>query len=537
MAPDEPHNTPAARPGIRWWPAWMILILGGVALAVIRLAGDAPYQTRNLRSTVAVLVMLALIVLWWMLLSRARWRIRFLGLLGAILVLGAPALLFRIRGVSGDLVPILEPRWARQAPSVPIAKEPPRASESRGSSSDFPQFQGPQRNGVLSAPALARDWNATPPTIAWKQPIGAAWSGFAVVGSQAVTQEQQGEEELVTCYDSASGRRLWTHSDASRYATTIAGEGPRATPTIVGDHVFTLGANGLLNCLDLASSRRIWGRDLRKDAEVNVPGWGFASSPLVHEGRVIVSAGGHTNRSLMAYSIADGAVAWTGGDRPVNYSSPALLDLAGMRQIVMFNGRKITSHAAESGVVLWEYPWGIGQPHVALPVPVGTNGLVFSSGYGVGAELIELARGTNGVITPRQVWKSIRLKSKFANYFHRGGFIYGLDDGVLVCVDTKDGSLRWKEGRYGHGQMLWVVDLLLIMAESGELVLLAPGADAPHELSRFRVFGGKTWNPPALAGEWLFVRNDLEAACVKLPILPTSGGTAGSPSGPNPNAQ
>ena len=522
--PIEPQEPPPSkpRPGIRWWPAWLIIIACAGVVFVFRFAGEVPFQTRNLRTAVTVVVSTLLLGVWWLLFSRAHWRSRLVGVLGGALLLGAVASLFRIRGVSGDLVPILEPRWASHeaapvGPASPIVA--PATTNGAVQSVDFPQFQGPRRDGVIEGIRLARDWKATAPQIVWKQPIGAAWSGFAVVGTRAVTQEQRGEEELVTCYELRTGRKLWEHADSSRYATTLAGEGPRCTPSVVGSRVYTLGANGLLNCLDWENGRRVWGRDLRQDAGVGVPGWGFASSPLVHEGRVIVSAGGRDNRSLLAYRADDGEIAWAAGTRPANYSSPALLNLLGVPQVVMFNSERITAHAHATGEVLWEYPWGIGQPHVALPVPVGTNRVVFSSGYGVGAELVELEIAADGRMAPRRVWKSIRLKSKFANFFHRDGYLYGLDDGILACVGAQDGGLRWKEGRYGHGQMLWVRDVLLIMAESGEIVMLAPTPEAPRELGRFRVLSGKTWNPPALAGEWLLVRNDLEAACVRLPVV------------------
>ncbi len=525
------------RPPLRWWPGGITAALTAILIAVYRLVLDVPFQTRNLLTAVTLVVASLVLGIWWLFLSRAPVRLRLLSLVAGCLVLGGLASLFRVRGVSGDLVPILEPRWSRQASAPPVAAPPPApqpaapaaappampaATPAPTADLDFPQFQGPRRDAVLDGPALARDWTARPPHVLWRQPIGPAWSGFAIAGPRAITQEQRGEEELVTCYDLATGRRWWEHADPARYATTIAGEGPRCTPTVVGDRVYTLGATGWLNCLDVATGRPRWRRDLRQDAGVKVPEWGFASSPLVVDGRVIVSAGGAEGRSLLAYRAEDGEIAWTGGSRPVNYSSPTLVTLLGRPQVLMFNSQYITAHAPETGAVLWEYPWGRGQPHVALPVPVGANQIVFSSGYGVGAELLELETAADGRLVPRQVWKSIRLKAKFSNFFEYQGSLFGLDDGILACLDARDGSLRWKEGRYGHGQMLRVGDLILLMAEGGELVLLEPSPEGRRELGRFRVFPGKTWNPPALAGTWLLVRNDLEVACLRLPADPKS---------------
>ncbi len=498
------------------------MALLAAALGIIRQLDHLPYQSRNLASLAAMLAALALLWLWWLGGSRAPWRWRLVGC-GTVLVLaGLGAALFRIRGVTGDLVPILEPRWRRapaQAPVVSPQVQPARTVQPvQRSRADFPQFLGPNRDGVIPGVRLDPDWAARPPRVLWRRPVGAAWSGFAVVGDRALTQEQEGEQELVTCYDLATGRPLWRHADPARYFTTLAGEGPRCTPTVVSNRVYTLGATGLLNCLELADGRRLWSRQITAEAGSTVPEWGFAGSPLVLADKVIVSAGGREDRSLLAYQVETGALVWHAGTRAANYSSPTLLTLAGRPQVLMFNSRFITAHDPDTGRVLWEYPWGTGHPNVALPVAVGPNRVVFSSGYGVGAELLEVAEGAGGELSARRVWKSPRLKSKFANFVAREGHLYGLDDGVLVCVALADGTLRWKDGRYGHGQMLLVEDLLLVTAENGELVLLRPSPEAPNELHRFRVFTTKTWNPPALAGDWLLVRNDREAAGLRLAL-------------------
>lgn len=513
---------PGAR-RLRWWPAGLIVgVLAGVLLVVRRLE-HLPYQSRNLASLATVLAALVLLWVWWLLGSRAPWRWRLAVCGGVLILAGLGAAWFRIRGVSGDLVPILEPRWVRHGapargpvPEPPAAAAAPAGPAAPASRPDFPQFLGPERNGVITGVTLDPDWAAHPPQLLWRRPVGAAWSGFAVVGSRALTQEQEGDLELVTCYDLANGRRLWQHADRARYFTTLAGEGPRCTPTVVSNRVFALGATGILNCLDLADGRRVWSRSLPADARSAVPEWGFAGSPLVFADQVIVSAGGRDDHSALAYHIHTGDLVWHAGTRAASYSSPALLTLAGRPQVLLFNSRYITAHDPHSGQVLWEYPWGVGHPNVAQPVPVDSNRVVFSSGYGVGAELLEVTAEAAGRLAARRVWKSPRLKSKFANFVRRGEYLYGLDDGVLVCVAVRDGAQLWKEGRYGHGQMLLVDDRLLLMAENGELVLLQPTPEAPNERHRFRVFSGKTWNPPALAGDLLLVRNDREAACLRL---------------------
>jgi outer membrane protein assembly factor BamB len=157
---------------------------------------------------------------------------------------------------------------------------------------------------------------------------------------------------------------------------------------------------------------------------------------------------------------------------------------------------------------------------VAMPQAVGTNRLLVTAGYNVGAALLDFQRNADGAFTVKAAWESKRLKAKFANPYVRDGFVYGLDDGILTCLDLKDGTQRWKEGRHGHGQGLLVGDRFVLMAETGELLLLQPTPDGPDELGRFRVFSDKTWNPVALSGDLLLARNDREAALLRLPRTP-----------------
>jgi outer membrane protein assembly factor BamB len=235
---------------------------------------------------------------------------------------------------------------------------------------------------------------------------------------------------------------------------------------------------------------------------------------------VIVHGGEKASRSLFAFRVTDGQLAWSGGNDDASYASPSFATLADAPQILAFNDGSVSGHSPTTGEALWQRRWGNGNVVCASPVIVSSNRVLFSSGYGVGAELLEIKRTDSGKFSADLVWKSIRMKAKFAHVFARDGFLYGLDDGIFACVDLADGAQRWKEGRYGHGQGLLVGDLYLLLAESGELVLLRPTPEAPNEVARLRVFDAKTWNPPALAGDLLLVRNDREAACLRLKVSP-----------------
>jgi outer membrane protein assembly factor BamB len=515
----EAEKTKTRRHRVYWWLPALVVGLAIASILYCRNRSAASFQERNLQTLSIVLGAALVLLLWWVTAGPAAWRTR-LWTAGAFL--GAIALtfsLFRISGVSGDLLPVLEPRWKPRAPVAASVPAPAAASQqAEVAAADFPQFLGPARTAMLAGPKLKRDWVSSPPAILWRQPVGAGWSGCAVVGKHALTMEQRPEGECTSCYEAGTGRLIWSHADPVHYESTIAGEGPRCTPTVAGSRVFSLGATGILNCFELATGKLVWTRQIAKDAGASVPEWGYAGSPLVLGEKVIVSAGGSPDRSLIAYQVESGEIAWAQGSQPASYSSPFLAELCGVQQILAFNSRKITAHEALTGRLLWEYPWGIGHPQVAVPIVVSSNQVVFSSGYGVGSELLQLEAGPDGRLTPVQVWRSRKLKAKFANIVLRDGYLYGLDDGVLACLDIKDGSQPWKEGRYGHGQGLLVGELFLLMAESGELVLLQPTPQGPNELHRFRVFTSKTWNPIALAGDLLFARNDREAACLRLAV-------------------
>jgi outer membrane protein assembly factor BamB len=536
----------------RWWPAIVTLVAGIAGFVWVWTSdGDRTGQERVYLSMAVVLGVLILLGLWLTLFSALprRTRVRALVIILAVFALAAGTV--RVRGVTGDLIPIFEWRWTARpaerldalppasevpssAPSAPPPTAPVPSTPAPSSSAaapdrprpaivperDYPQFLGPDRNGIVPPIALATDWTTSPPTLLWRRRVGAGWSGFAVASGLAVTQEQRGAREMVVAYDVADGSPRWSHGDDARYDTTVAGEGPRATPTIDRGRVFTLGATGILTALDLASGKRIWRRDIGADNDSPVPDWGRSSSPLVVDDLVIVSAGSRDGRALVAYNRDSGEPVWRAGSDVASYSSPQLVTLAGVRQIVMMHHTMVYGHDPSTGRVLWEHAWPRVQPSVSQPVALPGDRVLFSAGYGIGSRLLQIASDGAGGLRASLVWESPRMKAKFTNLVFHDGFVYGLDDGVLVCLDPATGERRWRSGRYGHGQVILTGGLLIVQTEEGEVVLVEPRPDEPRELTRFPVFTRKTWNPPALAGRFLLLRNDLEAVLYELPLKP-----------------
>jgi outer membrane protein assembly factor BamB len=273
-------------------------------------------------------------------------------------------------------------------------------------------------------------------------------------------------------------------------------------------------------CLNLETGEKRWGFNVLDKHGASVPEWGMASSPLIEGGLVIISVGGPNGHSLVAYDKMSGEMVWGGGSDKAHWSSPVIYEIAGKRQILIFNYSAMFAHDLADGSVLWQYEWDTdGMPHVALPIPVGDDRIVLSSGYGKGAELLQISNNDDGTQTAERVWRTLHLKAKFNNYVLKDGYIYGLDDGMLTCIDVEIGRRTWKKGRYGHGQNILVDDLMLLTTEGGEVLLIEPVPEEPRILGSFQALEGKSWNPPALVGEYLLLRNHLEAALYRLPLL------------------
>ena len=349
--------------------------------------------------------------------------------------------------------------------------------------------------------------------------------------------EQRGDSEMVTCYDVKTGQLQWDHSLAARYETTAGGVGPRSTPTIDEGMVYALGATGVLLCLDGRTGERRWEKNLLseygiapEDEAANLP-HGRSGSPLVVDNLVIVPAGGPNGGrhvSLVAFDKRDGKRVWEGGETQIGYSSPAVATLAGTRQILIVNEGSASGHDVTTGKVLWEHPWpghSNRDPNVAQAVPLPPDRVLLSKGYNLGATLLRLGPKGEGKLAVEVVWKNPKvMRTKFTNVLAKDGFVYGLSDGILECIDLGDGRRVWKDGRYGHGQILGVKDAILVLAESGEVVLVEASPERPnHVLGRFQALDGMTWNNIALYGPYLLVRNAEEAACYELPVEKTSG--------------
>jgi outer membrane protein assembly factor BamB len=399
-------------------------------------------------------------------------------------------------------------------PDASAAPEPaaPTVSVRRA---EWPGFRGPGRDSVIRGVQIATDWSQSPPVQLWRRPIGPGWSSFAVSGNLFYTQEQRGGDEVVSCYRMTTGEPVWRHRDATRFWESNGGAGPRGTPTLSNGRVYTFGGTGLLNVLDAATGAVVWSHNAAADVHVKTPMWGFSSSPLVVADVVIVAAGG----KLAAYDIATGAPRWTGGGGGFSYSSPQLVTIDGVEQVVFMSGPGTTSIAPATGKVLWEHAWpggAIVQPAVTEDGDVLVN--TISMNGGLGLRRVSIAH-KSGSWTTSERWTSNGLKPYFNDFVVHKGHAYGFDNNILSCIGLEDGTRKWKGGRYGNGQLLLLADqdLLLVLSEEGDLALVKATPDQFTEVARLpEALEGKTWNHPVVVRDVLLVRNDHEMAAFRL---------------------
>jgi len=418
---------------------------------------------------------------------------------------------------------------APEAPAPVVA--PPEAAPGAGTeasptpavplmSPDWSDFRGPNRDGHYTTRSVITAWPNGQLTPLWKQPVGGGYASFvtARIGNLdlAFTIEQRGNQEVVAAYDVATGRERWTSKWSAEFKEFMGGDGPRATPTYFNGYVYAQGAQGELRALDANSGRTIWRTNILDDARASNLQWGMAVSPLIVDDNIIVLPGGSNGKSVAAYNHRTGAPAWTALDDRQAYASPMLVTIDGVRQILVVSASRMMGLTTDSGTVLWEYPWvTMSDVNAAQPIVIGRNRVFVSSAYDKGAAVVEVTMsGGRGAV--REIWRNNRMKNQFTSSVLHEGYIYGLDESILACLDAETGAVKWKGGRYGYGQIVLASGHIIVLTEDGDMALVRATPDKHVELARFPVLDGKTWNHPAFSDGRLLVRNLKEMAAFDL---------------------
>ena len=382
-------------------------------------------------------------------------------------------------------------------------------------SADWPGLWGPARNGVSPTPP------AVPPSGAkelWRRPAAGGYSEIAVSGGRAITMELRDGADFVVSLDAATGREVWS----SRVGPTYRGhggsdDGPIATPTVDGDDVFASGPNGQLLALDFATGRERWRHDLVQAFGATVPGWGFAASPLVEAGFVIVPTGGPASRGLLAFERASGRLAWSAPhSKSTGYSSAIAATIAGTRQIVVAAGDQIFAVSPADGRPVWSIAGPGAAKEVAnSPVVLPDDRVLLT--FWEDSMMIKISR-QDGVLTAAEVWRSPRLRGFNGPTIFRDGFLYGFAGPQLVCLDAGTGEVRWRE-RTGEGTLVGIgAHMFLLGQTSGDLRIVGASPAGYTESFRTRIFTPDVTSVtgPSFAGGRLYARNIREIVAFAL---------------------
>jgi len=385
----------------------------------------------------------------------------------------------------------------------------------RDTSENWNQFRGPERNGHIPTQTVSIDWTK-PPKTRWSATCGLGHSSIITSGKLAITMEQDQDQEILIARSFDDGAEIWRLAEKTKWHDMLSGTGPRSTPTLHNGKIYALFSNGRLSCVDASTGNVEWSIQVTPES-YEFPEWGLAISPLIWNDMIILSLGGEKS-AVKAYSINSGEQVWQSevAGKAV-YLSPEVLRLLDEDHLIVSLVGKIVSLNPKNGKTLWEKPWKIfmNNAQIVQPIAVSNDSILLAAGYGKGAECFTIARDEESKkYRVQSSWKSKDLKAKFSNPIFKDGYLYGLSENLLVCLEAKTGKLMWRGKKYSYGRILLVDQKLLILGHSGVLSVIDATPEEFREISSRQLLSdARCWNGPAFVNGYLLARNGEQIAC------------------------
>ena len=372
------------------------------------------------------------------------------------------------------------------------------------SAANWPQWRGPNRDGISKETGLLKQWPEGGPPLAWKATgAGGGYSSFAISNGKLYTMGLRGDREFVIAFDVATGKEAWATPHGAAFHND-QGDGPRGTPTVDGDRVYALGGNGDLSALDARTGKVVWTKNVLKEFGASNITWGISESPLVLGDKLLVNAGG-PGASIVALNKSNGAVIWKSQSDKAGYSSAIPLTLNGLTQVVFFTGQRAVGLDSKDGRLLWEYAKPANRVANAA-TPIARNNRVFiSSDYGTGGGVVEI----NPDNKAQEVWFTRDMKNHHSSSVLIGDHLYGFSSSILTAMKFDTGEIAWRDRSVGKGSLVYADGRLYCFSENGVMGLVEATPAGYVEKGRFRIEQGSlpTWTHPVVAGGRLYLRD------------------------------
>jgi outer membrane protein assembly factor BamB len=386
----------------------------------------------------------------------------------------------------------------------------------------WPQWGGPNRDFTIadSAP-LKASWPAGGPKVLWKRDLGDGYSSVAVDGDALYTMCNRAGTEFTLAADASTGKTLWEHGTPSTFRSAYAepGNGPYVTPLVLRDRIITTGVMGRVECRARKDGALLWSQDLWKNHGGTRLDYGYSSSPIAYRDTVIVPCGG-AGKSLVALRPGDGSIAWSKLDYPNVYSSPLLIRVGGLDQMVQLMDGHLIGVNPLNGDLQWSVPFKANYS-IAVSDPVWTGELLFvSAEYDAGAKVIKLQR-TGDQVKASEVWTSNRLRLHHGNAIHIDGTLYFSSGGkgsvaVITAIEIASGKIYWQERSISKASFIWADRKLITLGQDGDLMLVAPSPQGLKVLAKAPLLTSTAWTPPSLVGTRLYLRDRKSLMAVDL---------------------